>query len=304
VSIRIRCICTWEGNINDSLAGKKVRCPDCRGAIQVPPAPPKPEQLSSAAPVLTPVPRPAPAIPQPRPTPVPQPPARRQPPPPTVPPAKKSPAQKPDPIFDTWDAEILSDEDSSGFEDAFQAPPTAGGAAGKKSGTQNPLNPWMSASSADAGRSTRPTTRCGANPLSRLLARIVEVFVSFVATLPGLAMLTIGGVQVEQEGPAVFFTGVGLLLAATISLAVFQIILFCQGKSIGKKLLGLTVCDATSGLPAGFMKTFAREILPNLVSFCVPVFGAIAALVDLCFIFSSDHRRLVDKICDTVVVAD
>ncbi|MFM8477726.1 MAG: RDD family protein [Planctomycetaceae bacterium] len=304
MSIRIRCICTWEGNINESLAGKKVRCPDCRGAIQVPPASVKPEQLRAAAAVQTPVPPPAPAIPQPRPAPVPQPRAVRQPPPATLPPGIKSPAQKPDPIFDTWDAEILSDEDGSGSEDAFQAPPTAGSAAGRKSGTQKPLNPWMPPGSADAGRSTRPTTRCGANPLSRLLARIVEVTISFVAMLPGLAMLTIGGAQVKDEGPAVFFTGMGLLLAATISLAVFQIILFCHGKSIGKKLLGLTVCDAASGLPAGFMKTFAREILPNLVSFCVPVFGVIAALVDLCFIFSSDHRRLVDKVCETVVVAD
>ncbi|MEY3172261.1 MAG: hypothetical protein RLZZ436_174, partial [Planctomycetota bacterium] len=61
VSIRIRCICTWEGNINDSLAGKKVRCPDCRGAIQVPaatqpapPAPPAAPTRPAAPPVASP----------------------------------------------------------------------------------------------------------------------------------------------------------------------------------------------------------------------------------------------------------
>lgn len=304
MSIRIRCICTWEGNISDSLAGKKVRCPDCRGPIQVPPGPTQPQQPSAAPVVQTPVPRPAPAVPQTRPASAAQPPAKRQPPPDAVPPAKKSPAPKSEPIFDTWDAEILSEQEVSGFEDADEAPPTPRNAAGKKSGAQVPLNPWAPPQSADAGRSTRPRVLRGADPLSRLLARIVETFLGIVATLPGIAMVSIGGARAENDGPGVFFVGLGLLLAAAVGLAVFQIILFCQGKSIGKKLLGLTVCDATSGLPAGFMKTFAREILPNLVSFCVPIIGGIAALVDLGFIFSSDHRRLVDRMFDTVVVAD
>lgn len=122
--------------------------------------------------------------------------------------------------------------------------------------------------------------------------------------LPGVALLAIGGAQVEDQGPVVAFTGLGLLLAAGVGLLVFQIILFCQGKSIGKKLCGLTVYDTASGLPAGFFKTFGRELLPNLASVCIPVIGGIVALVDLCFIFSSDHRRLVDRICDTVVVSD
>ncbi|MFM7055756.1 MAG: RDD family protein [Planctomycetota bacterium] len=332
MSIRIRCICTWEGNINDSLAGKKVRCPDCRGAIQVPPAPPMPEQPGPAAVVraVAPVP-PAPVPPAPAPVfppPAPPAPARISPPPaplqarspaapskPATPPAppavvapvKNAPAPKPDPFFDAWDAEIVSEDDSSGFDDPFSAPPTSRNAARKKSAPQHPLNPWEPPGTADASHSARAKILQGANPFSRLVARILEGFISLLALLPGIALLSIGGAQVEEgggQGPAVVFTGLGLLLAAGISLTVFQIILCCQGKSIGKKLMGLTVYDAASGLPAGFIKTFGRELLPNLVSFCVPVIGGLAALVDLCFIFSSDHRRLVDKICDTVVVAD
>jgi len=130
---------------------------------------------------------------------------------------------------------------------------------------------------------------------------MVEVLVAFVACVPGIIMAQAGGSD-ASGGPLVFI-GVGLIFAALLGLGIFNLVLFCHGKSIGKKLFGITVHDCATGLPAGFLKTFLRELLPNLVS-CVPVVGVLITLIDLLFIFSSDRRRLVDKICDTVVAAD
>lgn len=36
MSIHIRCVCTWQGKVRASLAGRRVRCPDCRGVINIP----------------------------------------------------------------------------------------------------------------------------------------------------------------------------------------------------------------------------------------------------------------------------
>ncbi len=221
-----------------------------------------------------------------------------------VPPAKKVAPPKPDPLFDDWDGESLSEDDAGDFADVFSATPSAKGRPPRKSLAQNPLNPWEPPRTAGVGGSTRATSLTGANPVTRLVARIVDAFLAFIVILPGTAMVAVGGANADSEGPAALFAGIGLLFAGTISFVVFQIILFCQGKSIGKKLFGLTVYDTTTGLPVGFLQMFGRELLPNLVSFCVPILGGIAALVDLFFIFSSDHRRLVDKVCNTVVVAD
>jgi hypothetical protein len=60
MSIKLRCVCTWEGNVRDSLAGSKVRCPECRGVLVVPAvacpadpaALPKSPRLSKAPPPI------------------------------------------------------------------------------------------------------------------------------------------------------------------------------------------------------------------------------------------------------------
>lgn len=130
---------------------------------------------------------------------------------------------------------------------------------------------------------------------------MVEAFIVFLACLPGAVIAQVG--EQTPAGEPLVFIGIGLLFAALISLGVLDLVLFCHGKSIGKKLFGITVYDCTTGMPAGFLKTFLRDLLPNLVG-CVPVVGALITLIDALFIFSSDRRRLVDRICNTVVVAD
>jgi len=130
---------------------------------------------------------------------------------------------------------------------------------------------------------------------------MVEGFIVLLACLPGGVIAEVG--KQTPNGEPLSLIGGGLVLAAVLSLGVLDLIFFCQGKSIGKKIFGLTVYDCTTGMPAGFLKTFLRDLLPNLVS-CVPVVGALVTLIDVLFIFSSDRRRLVDRICNTVVVAD
>lgn len=99
------------------------------------------------------------------------------------------------------------------------------------------------------------------------------------------------------------FAGIGLLCVGGLTLLIVNIILLCSGKTIGKKMLSLTICNWETGHPANFGISFLREIIPNIAAM-VPIAGGIFVLVDIFFIFRDDRRRIVDLMCKTVVLAD
>ncbi|MEY3175771.1 MAG: hypothetical protein RLZZ436_3685, partial [Planctomycetota bacterium] len=181
------------------------------------------------------------------------------------------------------------------------AQPYSGGGRKARSASGSRNNPYRVQGARGGAASSATTHMIGASPLTRLVARLLEGLLLIGALLPGTVMTRLG--RDIPGDVALRMTGTGLVLAALVSFLVFDLILFCEGKSVGKKMLGLTVYDRATGLPAGFLKTFMRELLPNLIN-CIPIAGAIVSFVDLLFIFSSDHRRLVDRTLDTVVLAD
>jgi uncharacterized RDD family membrane protein YckC len=113
------------------------------------------------------------------------------------------------------------------------------------------------------------------------------------------------GVSQSSPGnisPLVNIGGIIVLIAGLILLGL-SFTLYRKGKCIGKKIVGLTVWDAATGRPAGFLKTFGRELLPGIVSI-IPLLGAVVVLVDILAIFRESRRRLVDEVLGTDVLAD
>jgi hypothetical protein len=381
VSIRIRCTCTWEGNINDSLAGKKVRCPDCRGTIQVPrseerftnspsvttapaasPPPAAPPRVPAAASPAAAAPPRVPAAASPAAAAPPRVPAAASPAaaaPPRVPgaaspaavfvapaakplsaaaalgaalaapfnsPASNSPAAAahhsgtpspqtrpvppPNKIFDTWDSEIPleGDIEDGKAENPFGTQLPGNKAVGKnRSGLPEPFEPWRPGTAARQNRPTQPTVEATARPLTRLATRATELLVLLGLMLPGYLLFANTTWSPADDGVRRF--AFGLFLAAFVIYAVITLIFCCIGKTIGKKIFGLTIYDRSTGMPAGVLKTFSREILYEIAFWMVFFiidgrFALLIRLVDVLFIFSSDRRRLTDRICDTVVVAD
>ena len=325
MSIRVRCICAWAGNVKDELAGKKVRCPDCKGSIEVPaPAAAKPSQLQAmpvqsaafrledSSPELKPLsfeadkptaPSPAPpaAAPpvKPRMQPAiaapPKPPVTQTPPP--VPPprpvtaataasdtkpcpycaetikaaavkcrfcgesldsagskkkksAGKKAAENP---FDSWDADLSSD----GYDEVEVV------SDGGRGGADSEYNPWAAPTTQAPARNRR-TSLTGASPLHRLGGRILDGLIGFVAMIPGYGLMFYGLSQ-SSPGNISPLVNMGLILLgiAGLVMLVVSVMLYSKGKSIGKNIVGLTVCHASTGQPAGFMKTFGRELLPG-----------------------------------------
>ncbi len=86
-------------------------------------------------------------------------------------------------------------------------------------------------------------------------------------------------------------------LAAFAAFIIWMLVLWSDGRSPGKLLLGLRVVK-TSGEPAGFGTMFLRETIGKFVSGLPLYLGYIWALLD-------DNRQAWhDKIADTYVVND
>jgi uncharacterized RDD family membrane protein YckC len=148
---------------------------------------------------------------------------------------------------------------------------------------------------------------------SRFVAVIVDSLIftiplslSYVATFR--AMMA-GGAHATRANPLAMWalmanTGVPFYIGSLINLillGVTAMLVYKNGQTIGKRLLGIKVVR-TDGSRASFPRIlFMRNLLNMLIMF-VPLLGGLYALVDPLMIFGSARRCAHDHIADTIVI--
>jgi len=134
------------------------------------------------------------------------------------------------------------------------------------------------------GRLASPGKRLGAHVLDMAMP-VVALLVIFTVAGAGIATQTEAG-----AGVGLLF-GVGLLGAYVI----WAFMLFAQGVTPGKKLLGMRVVKE-DGTSAGFFTMLIREWIGKLIS------GLILSLGFLWILFDRDKQGWHDKLMSTFVV--
>lgn len=74
-----------------------------------------------------------------------------------------------------------------------------------------------------------------------------------------------------------------------------------NGQTIGKKALKIQVRTLTGDIPSANDQAFRRYLFYNLIS-SIPVVGNILSLINILFIFGSEHRCLHDRVAGTIVI--
>ncbi len=119
----------------------------------------------------------------------------------------------------------------------------------------------------------------------RLGAWLIEGFLAFVVFFFALIIDAAAG------------TAPVLTLLGILGWVIFVLMLWAQGQSPGKRILGLRVMS-TGGETAGFWKMVLREVIGKFVS------GLVLYLGYFWIIWDKDQQGWHDKIADTVVVSE
>lgn len=127
-------------------------------------------------------------------------------------------------------------------------------------------------------------------PLASRWRRLVALLIDLGLIAPGLVAADLD----VYIAPAVAY----MICVAVIEIAL----LVTQGATIGKRLLGLRIVDATSGDHPGTARILiVRGLLPNL-TYGIPLLGPVLLLADAACIFTKQRQTLHDEIARTLVV--
>jgi uncharacterized RDD family membrane protein YckC len=96
-----------------------------------------------------------------------------------------------------------------------------------------------------------------------------------------------------------------LLMTVTLLIGwvIWTLIVWANGQTPGKQLLGHVVADVSTGRPFGWGQMFVREFAVRGLLFTMInmlTFG-IFGIIDGCLVFSEDHRTLHDRMAASVV---
>jgi uncharacterized RDD family membrane protein YckC len=168
--------------------------------------------------------------------------------------------------------------------------------------------PWYQTRTARPGKPPQIVSDEGENdladPLIRLGANILDLVIAVVVVLPGVILIAIAGTRGELWSYATYFIyGVAAGVIGALCLIAVQIyFLSTQGKTVGKKILGIRIVNAQDGSNPGFIKAcLIRSVLVSLI-FGIPFIGQTFFFVDSLFIFRADHRCIHDFMAETKVV--
>lgn len=133
---------------------------------------------------------------------------------------------------------------------------------------------------------------------TRLLAIILDTLVAFAFMLPGLAFIAYGFLDPSHPSFVVVAFGVALSFVLSMALVGVMFVMWAQGQSPGKRMLGLRVIKLDSGKPASFWRMVLREYIGKAISALICYLGYIWALLD------SNKQTWHDKIAGTIVVKE
>jgi uncharacterized RDD family membrane protein YckC len=94
---------------------------------------------------------------------------------------------------------------------------------------------------------------------------------------------------------------IGACVGALILIAINTYLVYKNGQSIGKKLLGIKVVRS-NGTRASLLRIFFLRNVVNALPGLIPYLSYLYTLVDHLFIFGERRQCLHDKIADTIVV--
>jgi len=152
-----------------------------------------------------------------------------------------------------------------------------------------------------------------AGRLVRLVASLVDFFLSVVFMLPGLVLSAVNllgsdnlaDIDFQNLQPEQLGSGLPVILVGLFLLAGIQIwLLATRGQTVGKRLLSIRIVEIHSGEKPGILKVVVlRWFVPGLIgSISAFGLGLIFSLIDVCFIFRSDRRCVHDHMAGTVVI--
>lgn len=179
-----------------------------------------------------------------------------------------------------------------GLSMTFQ-PPTKAPPARQASAAVNPYAPPRQGVRRATATPQRAVSE-NASPGVRLGAVVLDNLAFFACVMPA-AFMSSG--TVTTEGDKTLLMIIGLLFLSVLLTNLFLMGMF--GQTIGKKMLGIRIVSVETGSKAGFFQiVLLRNFVAQGLLYIVPFFG----LVDICYIFSEDHRCLHDKIAGTKVL--
>jgi uncharacterized RDD family membrane protein YckC len=100
----------------------------------------------------------------------------------------------------------------------------------------------------------------------------------------------------------------GLLVLCTLVIGwvIWSLVVWAQGQTPGKQMLGMRVVRLDQRTYAGWGRMFLREFVGKLIVWLIASFIFVigAVIADLWLLWDKDKQELWDKIAGTVVVAD
>lgn len=132
-----------------------------------------------------------------------------------------------------------------------------------------------------------------ATPWQRLVAALGDIIVPFLILFGLTYGLEVMGLT-KTLNPIIVVGGF-LLMWLVLNLSMLA---FCA-QTVGKKMAGIRIVNTGDGNPSGLVTIL---IMRNIVGRLLPSILPIYPLIDVCFIFSEQHRCLHDRIAGTVVV--
>jgi uncharacterized RDD family membrane protein YckC len=134
---------------------------------------------------------------------------------------------------------------------------------------------------------------------ARFLAVLVDGLIGLVLVAPGSA-ISYGTLMANPNNPSVVVMAFGGLLSMVLLFAYLAVVfvMWTQGQTPGKRLLGLRVLQLETGQPATFWRMALRDIIGKWLSGAICYLGYIWAFLD------ANKQGWHDKIAGTIVVKE